>query len=183
MKLTWLFLCLSLCLPVAALAQPDSLPASFRMPAHPRILWPAAEEAIILKNISTPGPWKDVHNTIISTSEKLLAQPVLERQMTGRRLLSISRECLRRVFFLSYAWRTEKDPRFADRAVLEMMAVSGFTDWNPSHFLDVAEMTMGMAIGYDWLYDRLTPGQRRIISAAIIEKACSHPWKRKTADG
>ena len=30
-----------------------------------------------------------------------------------------------------------------------MLAIAQFADWNPSHFLDVAEMTMGMAIGYD----------------------------------
>ncbi|WP_109699318.1 heparinase II/III domain-containing protein [Chitinophaga deserti] len=166
MKLTWLFLFLGL----TARGQSDTLSSSFRMPSHPRILWKAGEEAAVLRNISTPGPCQAVHRTIISTSEKLLGEPVLQRQMTGKRLLSVSRECLRRVFFLSYAWRTEKDNRYADRAIREMLAVSDFTDWNPSHFLDVAEMTMGVAIGYDWLYDRLTPAQRKEIGAALIEK-------------
>ena len=36
-----------------------------------------------------------------------------------------------------------------------MLAVSRFTDWNPTHFLDVGEMVMALAIGYDWLYDSL----------------------------
>jgi hypothetical protein len=51
-----------------------------------------------------------------------------------------------------------------------MTAIAGFSDWNPSHFLDVAEMTMAMAIGYDWLYDQLSPAARTAIKEAIIQK-------------
>ena len=51
-----------------------------------------------------------------------------------------------------------------------MLAVSRFRDWNPSHFLDVGEMVMALAIGYDWLYDYLKPEARGIIGDAIIEK-------------
>ena len=48
------------------------------------------------------------------------------------------------------------------------MAVSAFPDWNPSHFLDVAEMTNACAIGYDWLYDYLSAKDRQTVSGAII---------------
>ena len=51
-----------------------------------------------------------------------------------------------------------------------MLAVSAFPDWNPSHFLDVAEMTMGVAIGYDWLYGQMTPRERKTVAQAIIDK-------------
>lgn len=180
MKLTWLFVCL--CGFTAARAQTDTLPATFHMPAHPRILWTDADEAAVMKNVAVPGPWQDVHRTILAASVKMLSQPDLQRQMTGKRLLGISRECLRRVFFLSYAWRTTQDARFADRAVREMLAVSAFTDWNPSHFLDVAEMTTGVAIGYDWLYDRLSPEQRRTISAALLAKGMRPSLEKKNSN-
>ena len=51
-----------------------------------------------------------------------------------------------------------------------MMAVSAFSDWNPSHFLDVGEMTMAVAIGYDWLYDEMTADERATVVRAIIDK-------------
>jgi hypothetical protein len=51
-----------------------------------------------------------------------------------------------------------------------MLAVSAFTDWNPSHFLDVAEMTMAVAIGYDWLFEKLSEESRAKIKDAIINK-------------
>ena len=51
-----------------------------------------------------------------------------------------------------------------------MLQIAGFSDWNPSHFLDVAEMTMAVAIGYDWLYDQLSPSSKTIIKEAILKK-------------
>src|SRR5206468_12136345 len=38
------------------------------------------------------------------------------------------------------------------------------------HFLDTAEMTNAVAIGYDWLFDVLTPEQRKTLREAILNK-------------
>ena len=46
---------------------------------------------------------------------------------------------------------------------LLMLDMSKFEDWNPSHFLDVAEMTAGLAIGYDWLYDELPASSKKLM--------------------
>ena len=43
--------------------------------------------------------------------------------------------------------------RGTERLEEEMLAAAGFSDWNPGSFLDVAEMTTALAIGYDWLHD------------------------------
>ena len=51
-----------------------------------------------------------------------------------------------------------------------MLAAAAFTDWNPSHFLDVAEMTAALAIGVDWLHDGLDEPTRATIRRAIVEK-------------
>jgi hypothetical protein len=56
------------------------------------------------------------------------------------------------------------------RAEQEMLKAASFSDWNPSHFLDVGEMTMGLAIGYDWLYNQLSSQSKNTIEQAIIEK-------------
>jgi hypothetical protein len=90
--------------------------------------------------------------------------------MIGRRLLSTSRELLKRVFYLSYAYRMTKNEKYLQKAEREMLAVSAFSDWNPSHFLDVAEMTMGVAIGYDWLFENLSEQSRNTIKNAIVNK-------------
>ena len=62
------------------------------------------------------------------------------------------------------------EKRYSDRAEAEMLKAASFSDWNPSHFLDVAEMTAALAIGYDWLYPKLSETSRRTIRTAILEK-------------
>jgi hypothetical protein len=63
-----------------------------------------------------------------------------------------------------------QEVKYLLKAEDEMIAASEFTDWNPSHFLDVAEMTTALAIGYDWLYSDLSKESKQKIKQAIIEK-------------
>lgn len=139
-------------------------------PDHPRILLLKGEEALIEKNMDADRRWLTVSSYILDKSEAMLTLPPVERVLIGRRLLDKSREALRRIYYLSYSYRMTGDARFLARAEQEMLAVSAFTDWNPSHFLDVAEMTMALAIGYDWLFDRLSEESRAKIKDAIINK-------------
>ena len=138
--------------------------------AHPRLLLLKGEEKGLLKQISTDKYWQKIHQTIIDESDKLINLPENERIKDGRRLLAVSRENLKRIFYLSYAYRMTNDRKFAKRAEAEMLKTASFIDWNPSHFLDVAEMSMAMAIGYDWLYNYLSPASREVIKKAIIDK-------------
>lgn len=137
---------------------------------HPRILLLKGEEQKIRELIAGDETWEKMHFAILKECNKIICKPPLERVMVGRRLLATSRECLRRVFYLSYAYRLTDDKRFSSRAEEEMLAVSAFSDWNPSHFLDVAEMTMALAIGYDWLFDELPESSRETIRDAIVNK-------------
>ena len=57
-----------------------------------------------------------------------------------------------------------------------MLAVAAFSDWNPSHFLDVAEMTFAMAVGYDWLFHQLGADSRKTIRTAIVQKGVTLPF-------
>ena len=52
-----------------------------------------------------------------------------------------------------------------------MINVCNYKDWDPVHYLDVAEMTTAVAIGYDWLYDVLTPLTRQLVVHSIKTKA------------
>ncbi len=137
---------------------------------HPRILLLEGEEQQIKELIAADATWRKMHTAILEECDKTLTKPELTRVMVGRRLLSTSRELLKRVFYLSYGYRMTGDVRYFFKAEKEMLAVSRFSDWNPSHFLDVAEMTMGVAIGYDWLYAALSENSRKEIKEAILTK-------------
>ncbi len=137
---------------------------------HPRILLLKGEERQIEQSIAGNPIWKKMHEAILLESNNIIALPPVERIQIGRRLLDKSREALRRIFHLSYAWRMTGEQKYFDRCEKEMLAIAKFSDWNPSHFLDVGEMTMAVAIGYDWLYPNLSAESKKIIRDAIVYK-------------
>jgi len=51
-----------------------------------------------------------------------------------------------------------------------MLAAAQFPDWYPKHFLDTAEMTATLGVGYDWLFNHLSPPERLTIRQAIVTK-------------
>ena len=137
---------------------------------HPRLILKEGEETRIREATFQGGLTGEAYSYIKDYSNKLMTTPPCERVMTGRRLLHVSREVLKRVFYLSTVYRLDGGRKYLDRAVEEMLAVCRFSDWNPSHFLDVAEMTMALSIGYDWLYKDILEDQRIEIRDAILVK-------------
>ena len=137
---------------------------------HPRILLLKGEERQIEQSIAGNAMWKKMHETILQECNQIIHLAPVERIQIGRRLLDKSREALRRIFQLSYAWRMTGEQKYFDRCEKEMLAIARFSDWNPSHFLDVAEMTMAVSIGYDWLYPDLSPESKKTILDAIVSK-------------
>lgn len=137
---------------------------------HPRILLPAGGETKIRALIQDNDAWMNLHNSILTECDSILLTKPVERKLIGRRLLQVSREALRRIFYLSYTWRMTGDEKYLKRGEQELLAVSKFSDWNPSHFLDVAEMTTAVAIGYDWMYHQLGVSSRLSIKNAIRTK-------------
>ncbi len=147
----------------------DNILKTIKKP-HPRLILLKGEEQAIIQQIGKHKEWATIHKDILAECDRLMDVPPVVRIKTGRRLLDKSRECLRRVFQLSYAYRTTKDDRYLKRTEKELLAAAAFEDWNPTHFLDVAEMTMAVAIGYDWLYNELSTESRNTIREAILKK-------------
>lgn len=113
------------------------------------------------------------------TADACLGTKPSERIKEGRRLLDVSRTALYRINTLALAYRLYGNRAHLDRALSEMRAVCSFTDWNPSHFLDVGEMTLAVAIGYDWLYNDLPEEIRREIAAGL--RRCGLDASRKAS--
>ncbi len=138
--------------------------------AHPRVLLtPEKTRQLEARFRGQDGRAKMMAH-VVTIAREIIPQPVMKREMEGRRLLHVSREALRRIWFLSMAWRLTRDAALLERARLELEAVSSFTDWNPSHYLDVAEMALGVAIGYDWLHEALPESTRALVKKALREK-------------
>ena len=151
----------------AALILISALAHAYPQPCdHPRLLLHAGEEEEIRLAIETQPVMAEADSAILAYCDETLYQPPHPRRMAGFRIERMQVP-LQRIFYLSYAYRVHGDRRYADRAIEEMLNTAEYEDWNPGHFLDVAEITMGMAIGYDWLYDEMTAEQRRKVASAI----------------
>lgn len=137
---------------------------------HPRLFFTPTTTAEVRQRLKDTPVLAKVSAFILATADALEAVPPMARQQVGRRLLGVSRTVLKRVTFLAYAHRITGEERYLQRAEKEMLAAAAFADWNPSHFLDVAEMTAALAIGYDWLHSDLTEAGRTAIRTAIVDK-------------
>jgi hypothetical protein len=138
---------------------------------HPRLLVTDGELALALDAAKADPLRAALHARIVDAATADLAAPPLIRKLKGPRLLDTSRAAIRRILTCAMAYRITGDGRFLAKARGDLLAVADFADWNPSHFLDVAEMSFAVAIGYDWLYPELSAGDRASLRAALVAKA------------
>jgi hypothetical protein len=138
-------------------------------PAHPRIVTDAGGFDRVRRLIGTESLPKRWYQAIRRDAAALLDAPPSRYEIPdGKRLLSVSRQVKERVQMLALVYRLEGDRRYLERAWREIEAASRFQDWNPSHFLDTAEMTYAFAVAYDWLYQSWSDAQRKVMRQAIV---------------
>ncbi|MHC4741299.1 MAG: heparinase II/III domain-containing protein [Planctomycetota bacterium] len=148
--------------------------------AHPRLFMNDKDVARLKGEIKSDEYMQVFYKAMLAKADGILRRSPVKRVKTGRRLLGVSRDCLDRVIHLGAAYRFTGKRAYLKKAEEEMLAAAGFSDWNPSHFLDVAEMTAALAIGYDWLYDDLSKESRAKIKQAIMEKGIKPSFKNKS---
>lgn len=138
---------------------------------HPRLMLTNFDRVRSL--VASDALAADWYGRVKEAADVILDQPLLTHVIdSGNRMLGISREALHRVQTLSFAYAVEGDQAYLDRMGVELVNVCNFPDWNQTrHFLDVAEMTHAVALGYDWWYDRWTPVQRALMETKIVAYA------------
>ncbi|WP_285058616.1 heparinase II/III domain-containing protein [Pedobacter ginsengisoli] len=125
----------------------------------------------IRKAVEEDETVKTYYGYLYKNAISLLGLPVLERKLEGRRLLGVSRQAIARIGTLAAVYSVSREKRFLDRVDKELLNICSFSDWNPSHFLDVGEMAYGVAIGLDWTLGDLPESTRHLVKNALISKA------------
>lgn len=144
----------------------------------PRLVLNTDIEKELKKKIESDPVIKNMYQAIRLNAQTITKAPLLERIMEGRRLLAISREMLYRVNMLGMSYRMEKDKTILNRLNEEVIAVCNFSDWNPSHYLDVAEMSMAVAFAIDWAGDDLPKTTVAMAKTALIEKGIKPSYNK-----
>ena len=158
------------------ISAPDHPLATLR-PEHPRLIASEDDFKRLRELVPSDAFAGKLYANLKQQADKMLDQPTVEHKLIGPRLLDQSRRCLERVYTLALVYRISGESKYLDRAVKELHAAAAFPDWNPSHFLDVAEMTHAFAIGYDWLFQKLMPDDRELFRKAIQEKGLDEAIK------
>jgi len=157
---------------VTLLACASSALADFSTLPHPRLWLTKADEPALREKIARDPLAAKLHKTILAEADRILKEPTCRYEIPdGRRLLGQSRLALHHISHCAWAWRFAGREEHRLRAIAELEAACALKDWNPSHFLDTAEMATAVAWGYDWLHATLTPEQRKTYERALIDKA------------
>ncbi len=144
--------------------------------SQPRLVLNSAIEKELRSKLKTDPVIRNIYEAIKLNAEMIRSEPLLERVVTGRRLLEVSREMLYRMSILAMVYRIDGDPAILKRINDEVVAVCNFSDWNPSHYLDVGEMAMAVAIALDWTAGKLPKATIELAKNALIEKGIMPSW-------
>ena len=144
--------------------------------AQPRLVLNAQLEKLVKTKLKTDPVIQNMYKAIQANATTIQGKPLLERKLEGRRLLGVSREMLYRMNMLGMVYRIENDPVILKRINEEVVSVCNFSDWNPSHYLDVAEMSMAVAIALDWTAGKLPKATIEMAKNALIEKGIKPSW-------
>lgn len=179
-----LIFCFLLLAPSDAISQPEAVEEAYILDNpvdvdylqrhlskdQPRLIMTPATVQQLRDNAASDPVVQNMYEAIKLNAAEIQTEPLLEREVIGRRLLSTSREMLYRMNVLGAVYVVDEDPAVLDRINEELLAVIDFEDWNPSHYLDVAEMAMAVALALDWVGNDLPSSTVEQAKEALIEK-------------
>jgi hypothetical protein len=143
-----------------------------KLPAHPRLFFTEEKEKEIQTARKTDPFLDQLVKELIVKADRLSQDRATDYRIPdGKRLLGQSRRSIDRTSVFAFAYRITGEKKYLAKAIEEMLAVCRFKDWNPSHYLDTAEMATAVGIGYDWLYGNIPAEQRKEIKDAVVKYA------------
>ncbi len=145
--------------------------------ASPKLVLTPALEKNLKRKLKSDPMVANYFEAIKLNAQNILKEPLLTRNMIGRRLLGTSREMLYRINMLGMTYRLEEDKEILNRIDQEVKAVCAFSDWNPPHFLDVAEMATAVALAIDWAGKDLPKSTVQLAKNALIEKGINPSYE------
>jgi hypothetical protein len=166
-----------ICAPVLAADLPATAPADGPLrtlkDAHPRLLLTEERLAELKEQAKSDLLLDKIIKDVVASANRMLGQNAAARgARSGGRVFPV----------LAAAYRLTGDEKYAKKAVEGMVAMCELEDWNPGHFLDPSEASMGMAVGYDWLYDAMDQPTRDKVRQGIVDKGLKEGLKAYTYD-
>ncbi len=142
---------------------------------HPRLLFTEAEEIELKKQIQADPLSRDLAAFLKSQADSICAMPQIDynRIQYGAsfQLLHVARAYVYRLGTLSLIYRLYPEQKYLDAINQTLLWICNYPDWNPSHYLDTAEMSTAVAIAYDWLFDVLPESTKAQVKKCLYDRA------------
>lgn len=145
----------------------------------PRLVYTKEIVTNIKTKLKTDLVLKNLYKAIQLNAAEIYKKPPVSFKIKGRRLLDISQEFLYRINILGFIYLIEEDEKSLKRINKELLAVSNFPNWNPKHFLDVGEMSLGVALAIDWTQNNLPKSTIELAKKSLLDKALNRTWNKK----
>jgi len=136
----------------------------------PKLFLTPQIEKQLKKKLKSDPLVQNYYKYLQTEADSILKTPMLKRELEGFRLLFVSRQMVERMGVLCMVYRIDKNREILDRIAREIQAVCAFEDWNPQHYLDVAEMSFAVALAIDWTGKWLPAKTVSLAKTALIEK-------------
>ncbi len=136
---------------------------------HPRVLATEDDFAEIKAAVQTNSYMSRWYQQLLVEADVLVednTESLKYELRDGVRLLAVAEEALNNMLVLGMAYQLTDDVKYAERAWIDLEAISNFKDWYAIP-LDTGTFCAAVAIGYDWMYDAFTEDQLQQIEAAI----------------
>jgi Heparinase II/III-like protein len=141
-----------------------------RAPTYPRLFLDSDRLSRLKSLQQTDAVFDNLARRLFRQAGTLLKEPPTEFRIVGPRMLERAQQVLARVATLALAYQLAEREEYLNRARHELLAVREYPHWNPSHFLDTAELCTAFAIGLDWLRAGLSAAEHDNLQDALVEK-------------
>eukprot|EP01121_Diplochlamys_sp_Union-15-3_P004916 TRINITY_DN1511_c0_g1_i2.p1 TRINITY_DN1511_c0_g1~~TRINITY_DN1511_c0_g1_i2.p1 ORF type:complete len:579 (-),score=89.58 TRINITY_DN1511_c0_g1_i2:743-2440(-) len=140
---------------------------------HPRLIASEYRFAWLRTQVKVDPTVAALFQSIKSSADKILTQSPVVYEPGPTRALDLARLVVTRSQTLGLVYNVIGNLTYARRAWAEIEAVATkWPDWKFEEiFLTVAEMSYGVAVGLDWIYNTLTESQKTLAFNALFSKS------------
>jgi hypothetical protein len=136
------------------------------LPPHPRLMFTDERVQAVLSMNETDLYYRNVLGYLENTANTAIETPLrLSSSSSWSSTIRLN------VGATAGMYRLTNDTAYSDWVIGAILTVTDLPDWNPSNFLNTADITMTVSLGYDWVYDELTEAQRKAIETAMAVKS------------
>lgn len=130
---------------------------------HPRLIAGREDFERVKRESASDEGLAYIVNMIISQADALMERDICTTYtfQDAFRQNGFAANFEKRMMYLGFAYQITGEKKYVDRAWLEIEGICKYPDINENHPIDAGSYSAGLALGYDWLYNGLTEGQRR----------------------